>query len=175
MISQDLVAHIQRLRRYARALCRDAADADDLVQETLTKAIDRAELFRPGSDLRAWLFGILHNTFVSATRTAARRRQTPISDEHEVFRIEPGQEMQIELRRVLVALDQLPEEQRRVIVLVSVEGMTTDEAADVLGLPVGTVRSRLWRGREALRRISRGEAAESSTLRLVGGQDVQAN
>lgn len=174
MISQDLAAHIQRLRRYARALCRDAADADDLVQETLTKAIDRAALFRPGSDLRAWLFGILHNTFVSATRTAARRRQTPISDEHEAFRIEPGQEMQIELRRVLVALEQLPEEQRRVIVLVSVEGMTTDEAADVLGLPVGTVRSRLWRGREALRRISRGEAAESSTLRLVGGQDVQA-
>src|SRR3546814_17194013 len=88
MTSLDVVAHIQRLRRYARALCRNAADADDLVQETLIKAIDRAELFRPGADLRAWLFGILHNTFIYSPRTAARRRSAPISDTEAVFRSE---------------------------------------------------------------------------------------
>lgn len=174
MTSLDVVAHIQRLRRYARALCRDAADADDLVQDTLVKAIDRAELFRPGSDLRAWLFGILHNTFVSSTRAAARRRQVPISDSDEAFRLAPEQETRVELHRVLVALQQLPEEQRRVIVMVSVDGLTTEEVAQALALPVGTVRSRLWRGREALRRLSRGENLEATKLRLVGGHDVRA-
>lgn len=174
MIPQDMVVHIQRLRRYARALSRNAADADDLVQETLAKAIDRAELFRPGGDLRAWLFGILHNTFISTTRSAGRRPQTVVADTLPDPRLDPDQETRVELRRVLVALQQLPEEQRRVIVMVSIDGMTTDEAAAALGLPVGTVRSRLWRGREALRRLSRGECVETSTFRVVGGRDVEA-
>lgn len=173
MIPQDMVAHIQRLRRYARALCRNATDADDLVQETLAKAIDRADLFRPGGDLRAWLFGILHNTFVSSIRRAGRCTAPPVADPLATPRLDPDQETRVELRRVLLALQQLPEEQRSVIVMVSVDGMTTEEAAAALDLPVGTVRSRLWRGREALRRLSRGESPQSSTLRLVGGQDVQ--
>lgn len=173
MTSLDVVAHMQRLRRYARFLCRDAADADDLVQETLVKAIGRAESFRPGSDLRAWLFSILHNTFVSGTRAVGRRRRVAICDNDDGFRMEPTQDIRIELRRVLATLDTLPEDQRRVILLVSVEGMTTDEAAELLGLPVGTVRSRLSRGREALRRLSRDAGPTRSTLRIVGGHDVQ--
>lgn len=174
MVPQDLVAHIQRLRRYARALCRNATDADDLVQETLAKAIDRAALFRPDGDLRAWLFGILHNSYVSAVRSAGRRPQASPPGSLPEPRLDPDQESRLELRRVLVALQQLPEEQRRVIVMVSVDGMTTEEAAAALDLPVGTVRSRLWRGREALRRLSRREAPEASNLRLVGGRDVEA-
>ncbi len=175
MTTLDVVAHIQRLRRYARFLCRDASDADDLVQDTLVKAIARAELFRPGTDLRAWLLSILHNTFVSETRaTERRRRPATVFDYDDGYGTASAQEANLELQRVMSALDRLPEEQRRVILLVSVDGMTTDEVADLLGLPVGTVRSRLSRGREALRRLTRGEAAAVSTLRLVGGHDVQA-
>lgn len=174
MTSLDITMHLQRLRRYARSLCRDDADADDLVQETLVKAIGRADLFRPGSDLRAWLFSILHNTFVSGIRTTERRQRLAAGRaDSESNRLEASQETRIELHRVLAALDRLPEDQRRVILLVSVDGLTTDEAAELLGLPVGTVRSRLSRGREALRRLSRGEAPARSTLRVVGGHDVQ--
>lgn len=176
MTDLDVVAHIQRLRRYARFLCRDSADADDLVQETLTKAIRRAGQFRPDGDLRAWLFGILHNTFVSGTRSSERRRRAiGPGDAADGDRSEPQQEIRVELRRALAAVDRLPEDQRRVVLLVSVDGMTTDEAAVVLGLPVGTVRSRLARGREALRRSLRSENYARSTLRVVGGHDVRDN
>src|SRR3546814_10482480 len=171
-----MTAYEMRISDWSSDVCSsDLADADDLVQETLIKAIDRAELFRPGADLRAWLFGILHNTFLSSTRTAARRRSAPVSDTEEVFQMPPNQEAHAELHRVLAALQRLPEEQRQVIVMVSVDGFTTDEAADALGLPVGTVRSRLWRGREALRRISRGEDPKVTRLRLVGGHDVHTD
>ena len=175
MTDLDVVAHIQRLRRYARFLCRDAADADDLVQETLVKAIRRAGQFRPDADLRAWLFGILHNTFVSGTRSSERQRRAVERNESDGEHRPQGlaQETRIELRRALAAVDRLPEDQRRVILLVSVDGMTTDEAAVVLGLPVGTVRSRLARGREALRRALRSDEPARSTLRVVGGHDVQ--
>lgn len=174
MTSQDVVAHIQRLRRYARFLCRNTADADDLVQDTLVKAIARAELFRPGTDLRVWLFAILHNTFVSGTRSYERRQRVSSVFVHDDgVRIEASQEAHVELRRVLKAVDRLPDDQRRVILLVSVDGLTTDEAAVVLDLPVGTVRSRLARGREALRRLAHREAGGTSALRLVGGHDVQ--
>lgn len=176
MTSLDVVAHIQRLRRYALFLCRDHADADDLVQDTLVKAIARAELFRPGTDLRIWLFSILHNTFISGTRSPERRRRvTPEGDVTDYLgRVEATQENRAELQGVLRALERLPEDQRRVILLVSLDGLTTDEAAETLGLPVGTVRSRLARGREALRRLSRADETSPSTLRLIGGHDVQA-
>ena len=177
MTTLDVVAHIKRLRRYARFLCRNTADADDLVQDTLVKAIARADQFRLGTDLRVWLFSILHNTFVSGIRSYERRqRAAPIGDDDDDrLRVEADQDTQVELRRVLAAVDRLPDDQRRVILLVSVDGLTTDEAAVVLGLPVGTVRSRLARGREALRRLARREAPVSgSALRLVGGHDVQA-
>ncbi|GHD45403.1 RNA polymerase sigma factor [Thalassobaculum fulvum] len=174
MTRLDVTAHLQRLRRYARFLCRNAADADDLVQDTLVKAIARADQFRPEGDLRNWLFSILHNTFVSGTRTAERRsRPLDICDNGDGFEPQPEQEVRLELRRVLAALDRLPVEQRSVIVLVSVEGMTTDEIADLMQLPVGTVRSRLARGREALRRLTRGDGAGTASLRIVGGHDVQ--
>ena len=176
MTSLDVVAHIQRLRRYARFLCRDASDADDLVQETLVKAIGRADQSRVGTDLRAWLFGILHNTFISGTRSLDRRqRHLAARDADRDAGVAPDQETRIELRRVLDALDGLPEDQRRVILLVSVDGLTTEEVADTLGLPVGTVRSRLWRGREALRRLTRRDDAVPSSVRIIGGHDAKAH
>lgn len=175
MTTLDVVAHVQRLRRYARFLCRNTADADDLVQDTLVKAIARADQFKPGSELRVWLFSILHNAFVSGARSYERRQRASLNAVEDGGRIEANQEIQIELHRVVAALDRLPDDQRRVILLVSVDGLTTDEAAELLGLPVGTVRSRLARGREALRRLTRRDPAPvASALRLVGGHDVQA-
>lgn len=156
MRSLDVATHLPRLRRYARLVCRNAADADDLVQETLVKAMARAELFRPGRDLSVWLFTILHNVFVSGARAVARRqRLTALGGDAECGRFETTQEVRVELERTLAALEQLPDEQRQIILLVSVEGMTTDEGATVLGLPIGTVRMQLARGRDALRRLSR--------------------
>jgi RNA polymerase sigma-70 factor, ECF subfamily len=176
MTPLDVAAHVPRLRRHARFLCRNAADADDLVQETLVKAMARADLFRPGGDLGAWLYAILHNTFLSGARAYARRqRAAAVLEEAGEVRIEAAQEARVELRRTLKVLDQLPDEQRRVILLVSVEGMTTEEAAAVLGMPVGTVRSRLARGRDALRRLTRRDASKNPTLRLVGGRHGRAD
>ena len=175
MTSLDVATHLPRLRRYARLVCRNAADADDLVQETLVKAIARAELFRAGSDLRVWLFATLHDIFVSRARADARRqRLTALGGDAECGRSETTQEVRVELERTLAALAQLPDEQRQIILLVSVEGMTTDEAATVLELPVGTVRSRLARGRDALRRLSRRRTPVPA-LRVVGAPDVRSD
>lgn len=173
MTSLEVAAHLPRLRRHARFLCRNAADADDLVQETLVKAMARAELFRPGSTLRPWLFAILHNTFVSSTRAyACQQRLAAIVEDAAIRHQQAAQEARIDLQETLKALDRLPEEQRQVILLVSVESMTTEQAAAVLGLPVGTVRSRLARGRDGLRRLTRRDVPKTPALRLVGGPDV---
>ncbi|MBI1179643.1 MAG: sigma-70 family RNA polymerase sigma factor [Alphaproteobacteria bacterium] len=174
-MTPDIVAHIQGLRRYARFLCRDVAEADDLVQETLERAIAHAGQFRPGGDLRVWLFAILHNAFVSGRRAYARRRTETSMDLASAVSVSATQESRAELQRVLSAIDRLPDERRRVLLLVAVEGLTTDEVAVALGLPVGTVRSRLARARDSLRQLlgGRGPAgSRSATMRVVGGRDV---
>lgn len=173
-MAPDIVAHIQGLRRYARFLCRDATEADDLVQATLERAIARAHQFRAGGDLRVWLFAILHNAFVSGRRAYARRRSSTAFTPAGMETVSATQESRVELRRVLAAIDRLPDERRRVLLLVAVEGMSTDEVAAALGLPVGTVRSRLARARESLRQLMQVGAppARAVTMRVVGGQDV---
>lgn len=171
MTSLDVAAHLPRLRRHARFLCGDAADADDLVQATLSKAVARAGLFRPGGDLRVWLLALLHDTFVARAGSQGRQK-----GELGIGHLPAATaEASVEPQRMLEALDQLPDEQRRVILLVSVDGMTTSEAAVILGQPVGTVRSRLAQGREALRRLTRCPAARRPLLRLVGGPDVRSD
>lgn len=168
----NLIENVGRLRRYALMLCRNPADADDLVQQTLERALDRAHQFREGADLRAWLFSILHNAFVSDRRTIDRRvrADADLSDAH--MPVAGDQEHRAELRQVLARIDLLPDEQRRVLLLVSVEGFTTDEVAELLGIPVGTVRSRLARAREALRQ-DMAQALSERPLRIVGGRDVR--
>jgi RNA polymerase sigma-70 factor (ECF subfamily) len=158
--------HIPALRRYAWALCRNAQDADDLVQECLLRALGRWHLRRPEGSVRAWLFAILHNGFISGRRQEARRPRAalPEADERAV---EAGQEHAVMLDDVGAALDTLPEEQRAVLLLVGVEDLTYEEAARVLAVPIGTVMSRLSRGRERLRRGMENGGAKAAQLRRV--------
>jgi len=157
---------IPRLRRYARALAGDRAAADDLVQDTLERALSRFHLWRRGSDLRAWLFTIMHNIYVNQARSRARRQ-------HEALETEPNAEALrardmdwMELRDLAGALGRVPEEQRAVLLLVGLEQFTYEEAARMLDIPIGTVMSRLSRGRERLRVLLGGEPGAAS-LKLV--------
>jgi RNA polymerase sigma factor (sigma-70 family) len=144
---------IPALRRYAYALIRDHDAADDLVQDTIERALSRWHLRRSEGDLRAWLFTILRNLFISAYRQ--RNRQGPHVAIDDVA--SPGtaarQEARLEILDVLAGLDQLPEEQKSLLLLIGVEDCSYDAAARILGLPIGTVMSRLSRARQRLRSI----------------------
>jgi RNA polymerase sigma-70 factor, ECF subfamily len=145
---------IPRLRRYARALTRDAARADDLVQSCLVRAIAKEHLWEPGTDLRAWLFTILHNQNVNDIRRSVREGVVvAVEDVASVLTVAPRADASLQLRDLERAIRLLPEEQRQVILLVGLEGMRYEEVAAVLDIPIGTVRSRLSRGREMLRRL----------------------
>lgn len=143
---------IPRLRRYARALTRDASRADDLVQSALVRAVSKQHLWQPGTDLRAWLFTILHNQHVNDVRRGMREGTAiPVEDVASVLTVEANATDSLQLRDLDRALARLPDEQRQVILLVGMEGMRYEEVATILGVPIGTVRSRLSRGRETLR------------------------
>ncbi len=146
---------IPSLRRYARALMRDKAAADDLVQDCLERAITRWNQRREDGDVRSWMFTILHNLAVNRMRQSARRgAMLPLEDASEAVLSRPAtQEDALRHRDLLQALGQLPEEQRAVLLLVSVEDLSYAETARVLGVPIGTVMSRLSRGRERLREL----------------------
>ncbi len=162
-LKSELHTHVASLRRYALVLTRDTVAADDLVQETLVKAIAKADTFQPGTDLRPWLFRILHNTHVSDLRRAKTRADAAADLPEPIAR--ECQHTQLELKQVLGALDQLPEAQRVPIVLIALREMSYAEAARSLDVPLGTFMSRLARGREALRRIVQGVA--SGKLKLM--------
>ena len=153
-LKAEVTQHTASLRRYALVLTRDATAADDLVQETLVKAIDKADTWQPGTSLRPWLFRIMHNTHISDLRRTKTRSDAapdlpePVVPDH--------QHTQLELKQVLEALDQLPEAQRKPIILIALREMSYAEAARALDVPLGTFMSRLGRGREALRQIVYG-------------------
>ncbi|UEM02115.1 sigma-70 family RNA polymerase sigma factor [Skermanella rosea] len=148
----ELEVQIASLRRYARALLRDRNDADDLVQESLARALSRADRFKPGTNLRAWLFTIMHNVHVNQVRQKiSRPDEVPVEDYEMRLTTPARQETSIELRDMSRALADLPEEQRQVLLLVALEGLKYDEVAAVLQIPIGTVMSRLSRAREAVR------------------------
>ena len=149
-----LEAEIPRLRRYARALTRgDVVRADDIIQSCLTRAVAKQHLWQPGTNLRAWLFTILHNQFVNHVRREARESGTVSLDEAAMLPSKPNAMPRLELRDLEIAMNKLPDEQRQVILLVGLEGTSYEEAASILQVPVGTVRSRLSRGRDQLRRL----------------------
>ena len=154
MVQPALAQHIAALRRYARALLGDRIEADDLVQDCLARALSRAHLWRPGTDLRAWLFTILHNIHINNLRS--RRAYVAANEDLSYGRnaraAPPDQDARLELRDLERALDRIPDEQRQVLLLVGMEGMSYDEAARVVGVPIGTIMSRVARGRDALRR-----------------------
>jgi RNA polymerase sigma-70 factor, ECF subfamily len=153
-IHRSIEAEIPRLRRYAHALVRDAAAADDLVQDCLARAIAKLHLWQEGTDLRAWLFTILHNQYVNQVRRAVREgTAVGLSETEPMLTQAPDQGKRLELRDLERAIARLPEEQRSVLLLVGLEAMRYEEVAEMLKIPVGTVRSRLSRGRETLRRL----------------------
>jgi RNA polymerase sigma-70 factor, ECF subfamily len=160
---------IPRLRRYARALTRAADRADDLVQDTLVRALAKRHLWQPGTDIRAWLFTIMHNQYVNTARREMLNGVTVVIEQMasalpDMADPSMGRQL-VELDR---ALGRLPDEQREVILLIGLEGMAYKSAAQILGVPIGTVRSRLSRGRDALRELmSRSEPkpAESEVTR----------
>jgi RNA polymerase sigma-70 factor (ECF subfamily) len=152
--SKMMEAEIPRLRRYAGALTRNAHTADDLVQECLVRAIAKQHLWAEGTNLRAWLFTIMHNQYVNSVRRSVRQgSEVEVSDTEPSLARAAHQSHRLELRDLDRALALLPEEQRSVILLVGLEGMAYETAAEVLGVPVGTIRSRLSRGRVELRKL----------------------
>jgi len=152
---REVKAEIAGLRRYARALTRDLVEADDLVQDCLTRALGKLHLWQQGTDLRAWLFTILHNQYINHVRRAAREGAAiGLSEREPLLARAPQQGSRLELRDLERAIAKLPSTQRSVILLVGLEGMSYGEVAAVLDVPVGTIRSRVSRGREALRRLT---------------------
>lgn len=156
---------IPALRRYAYALVRDHDAADDLVQDTLERALSRWTLRRSDGDLRAWLFTIQRNLHISALRQDQRRGPHVELDEATTPSMAAPQESGVEVQDILAALDQLPEEQKSLLLLVGVEDFSYDDAAKVMGVPAGTVMSRLSRGRQRLRALL--ETGRATLLRRV--------
>lgn len=140
-----------RLRRFAVGLTRDQADGDDLCQMTIERALVRQDQWQAGTRLDSWMFRIMRNIWIDETRSRSRRWQTFVDEEHGAAEGASGdQEVVVELGNIDRALARLPAEQREAVLLVMVEGYSYKEAAEIVGCPVGTLNSRLVRGRDAL-------------------------
>jgi len=149
-----LEKEIPRLRRYARSSARDGSRADDLVQDTLVRAIAKQHRWQCGTNLRAWVFTIMHNQNVNVVRGSVREGVTVAVDDTSPYLVARNDPTgALSLRDFDRALARIPVEQRRVILLIGLEGITYEEAAAILDVPIGTIRSRLSRGRESLRKI----------------------
>ena len=152
---EDLTALLPRLRRFARGLTQDSADADDLCQQTIERALKARSQWQQGTRLDAWVYRIMRNQWIDEVRARTRRAQT-FAHEDEGINVgtdgDRDAENRVEVGNVERAMKRLPEEQREAVVLVMVEGFGYKEAAEILGIPQGTLTSRLGRGREALLR-----------------------
>jgi len=149
----ELSAVLPRLRRFAHGLSRSTSDADDLTQMTIERALRAKAQWQPGTRLDSWLYKIMRNLWIDTVRSRNRRDrvEAPAEDAADLGH-DPsdGIEAGIDLARVMAAMDRLPDEQREVLALILIEGFGYREAAELLGLPIGTVSSRLVRGRMAL-------------------------
>ncbi len=163
--STQLLACIPRLRRYARALIGNRTGADDLVQDTLERGWHKLASFQQDSNMRAWLFGIMHNMHVDRIRKPTLMTEE-LDDNTPMPHVKATQTQGLEIRDMEYALRQLPTEQREILLLVALEEMTYDEVAASLGIPVGTVMSRLSRAREKLRAVMEGRTI-TSPLKVV--------
>ena len=164
-VLSKLEENIPSLRRYAWTLLRNSSDADDLVQDCLLKALDRIDTLRTASDLRSWLFTIMHNLYVNRWRRMKLHARVSADDAEAELAVGPSQPASAEIQDVLRGLTTLPEEQRQIVLLVAVEGFQYGEVAAMLGIPVGTVMSRLSRARDRLREFVEGQ--ERPLLRRV--------
>jgi len=172
----DVIGQLGALRRYGLSLTRNPADAEDLVQEAVMRAYEKRASFRKGRNLRGWMLAIMHNCFVDDARKrrseAARlARAGELAPEHA----SPPQEHAVRLAQLRQTFMALPEEQRAVLHLVAIEGLSYQEAAAILAIPIGTLMSRLGRARAGLRAIEEGGATRANHLRIVGGSDDAAH
>lgn len=164
----DLAVHVPRLRRYARALTGDRFAADDLVQDTLERALSRPWLFRIGTRLDSWLLTIMHNIFVSQMRQPGNRSAVvPLDEQIEELPIAANESNGLLLRDLDRALARLPLEQREVLLLVGLEELSYEETAKILDIPPGTVMSRLSRARDRLRALLAGDDNAPVKLKVI--------
>jgi RNA polymerase sigma-70 factor (ECF subfamily) len=183
----DVIALLAPLRRYAAVLTRDETEAEDLLHDALVRAYERRQTFRGSGNLRGWLFSVLHNSFVDGRRRNASEAGRLATLAVEAESVAPaGQESSVRLQQIRAAFLGLPDEQRAALHLVAIEGLSYQEAAGTLGIPLGTLMSRIGRARAALRSFEEGVAllppAETAAdpqaasrpnpnLRIVGGTD----
>jgi RNA polymerase sigma-70 factor (ECF subfamily) len=162
----EIAGEVPHLRRFARALTGDASLADDLVQDCIERALRKQQLFDESRNLRTWLFTILRNLYISGLRRSSRNSAHKSVDDliSGEDAVRPEQETRLALSDIAVALDRLPPAHREVLLLVALEDMSYREVAEVTGVPVGTVMSRLSRARGSLRALLEADAA---TLRRV--------
>lgn len=154
VLHRDIEFVLPKLRRYARSLTHNAVDADDLVQECLTRALGKLHLWKVGTDLRAWLFRILHNQYVSQIRrTAGQATVVDWSEYESTLTCAPNQIEHLEIRDLVRALKSLPEEQRKAVLMIGLAKGDYYEVAAAGKVPAGTIRSRLSRGRQTLRAL----------------------
>lgn len=169
-IRDQLYDHVPRLRRYARALTGHADLADDLVQDTLERALSRHTMFEAGTDARAWLFTLMHNLFLNQQRRAPAQATHVSLDETDLVErevatpVDPAR--RLEIRDLDQALQHLPAEQRAIVLLVGLEDMSYADVAAALQVPIGTVMSRLSRGRQRLRDLMSGDAPAGQPAKL---------
>ncbi|MBS0422688.1 MAG: sigma-70 family RNA polymerase sigma factor [Proteobacteria bacterium] len=149
-LGEQIVQLLPRLRRFARSLANNVPDADDLVQLAIERALSRSDQLRPGAQLSSWLFGILPNAWIDEGRARGRRTRLFAAEELGENVADPAANSQADALSVQDAMARLPAEQREVIGLVLVEGLSYKEAAEIVGVPIGTITSRLARGRDSL-------------------------
>lgn len=157
-IRAQLIAALPRLRRFARAITRDVHDADDLVQLSIERALIKYAQQRPESKFESWMFGVMRNAWIDEIRSRGRRNRLFAPEEAGENVGDDASEAQVRMLAVQTAMASLPEEQRLAVALVLVEGLSYREAADVLEVPIGTLTSRLARGREALQKQLAGDS-----------------
>jgi RNA polymerase sigma-70 factor (ECF subfamily) len=169
--SIDVTKHLVPMRRYAASLTRHTQDAEDLVHTALLRAYERRGTFRTGADLRTWLMAVLHSTFVDGWRQrVAERSRVVAAALHAPNQAEPRQLHAVHLSQVFQSYSDLPEDFRAAFHLVALEGFTYQQASDILGIPIGTVMSRISRTRDILREQEDSlRSTRPSNLRVVGG------
>lgn len=162
-----MAKEIPRLRRYALSLTADPDAADDLVQDCLERAIRKRHLWKRHGSIRNWLYRVLYNVFLNQrVQQKKMRRQVTLDEFHGVLAEPARQEQQVECKDIAAAMQALPEDQRAAIALTALEGLSYDEAAEVLDIPIGTLRSRLFRGRDRLRELRPAVSAPAALRRV---------
>lgn len=171
--TDPILSQLPALRRYALALTRDPAEAEDLVQDALLRGHERRRSRRPGDSLRAWLMSILRNRFLDRLRHhRARRRREGEAAAMAPLTMEAPQDAAVRLAQLRAAFMDLAPEQREALTLVAIDGLSYAEAAGIAGVPAGTVMSRVARARAQLRDFEDGRGAARPALKVVGGRDA---